>query len=68
MTGLDACVRLADQWRAARADTGTARDRLAQAVRDAHDHGATEYRLAQATGLTRTTIRDMLGKPRGGTP
>lgn len=61
MSDLD---RLSEAWRSARADVAAARAALTAAVRAAAAAGTSEYRLAKDTGLTRSTIRDMLGKPR----
>lgn len=61
MSDLD---RLAEAWRSARDDVEAARAALTAAVRAAAADGTSEYRIAQSAGLTRSTVRDMLGKPR----
>jgi hypothetical protein len=57
-------VALAERWREADADARAIRVQLADKVRAAHRAGTSEYAVVAATGLARTTVRDMLGKPR----
>ena len=61
---LQGAADLAARWREYRAAADHVRILLADAVRAAAHEGTTEYRIAQACGLTRSTVRDMLGKPR----
>jgi len=66
MQGSDvALVRLAErgaQFRAARDTATRASAHLAAAVRSAHDAGISEHRIAETAGVTRVTVRRMLGK------
>jgi len=60
-----ALVRLAErgiQFRAARDTATRASAHLAEAVRSARDAGISEARIAAAAGITRVTVRRMLGK------
>lgn len=52
----------AREWAAAREEAATARAELLELVREAHRQGVSEYALAQAAGVQRSTIRAWLGK------
>jgi predicted transcriptional regulator len=53
---------LADEWREARDLAHLARRDLIEAIVKTHRAGASEYQLAQESGVTRQTIRTWLGK------
>jgi len=49
-------------WDNARDTAEQAKDHLVAAVREAHTAGASEYALAAAAGVDRSTVRRWLGK------
>lgn len=49
------------QFKKAEHDAQTKRDKLDDAIRDAHNQGVTMYRLAKVTGFSQPTIKRIVG-------